>query len=136
MKMYRVMRFLHERNIPLLPGIISRVIRVVFACDLPSSCDLAKGVVLKHNGLGVVIVSDTVIGENTQVFQNVTIGGRHNRGVPTIGKNVFIGAGACVLGGVSIGDNVEIGANSVVISDLPRNSVAVGIPARIIKIKS
>ncbi|WP_198540758.1 serine O-acetyltransferase [Capnocytophaga stomatis] len=111
-----------------------RYIRVVYSCDLPVSLKLGKGVVLKHNGLGVVIHPDAIIGENTLIYQNVSIAGRNNRGVPTIGKNVFIGCGACVLGGVTIGDNVSIGANSVVINDIPDNAVVVGIPGKVVKI--
>ena len=65
--------------------------------------------------------------------QNVSIAGRNNRGTPVIGNNVFIGAGACVLGGIKIGNNVSIGANAVVLDDIPDNSVVVGIPGKVVK---
>lgn len=71
-----------------------------------------------------------MIGENTAIYQNVTIGGRGRSGCPVIGKNVFIGAGAVIMGGITIGDNARIGANAVVIHDVPDNSTAVGVPAR------
>lgn len=134
MKIFRLMEYLKAKRIPVLPGFLMRYIRVVYSCDLPVSLKLGKGVVLKHNGLGVVIHPDATIGENTLIYQNVSIAGRNNRGVPTIGKNVFIGCGACVLGGVTIGDNVSIGANSVVINDIPNNAVVVGIPGKVVKI--
>ncbi|ATA89099.1 serine acetyltransferase [Capnocytophaga stomatis] len=134
MKIFRLMEYLKAKRIPVLPGFFMRYIRVVYSCDLPVSLKLGKGVVLKHNGLGVVIHPDAIIGENTLIYQNVSIAGRNNRGVPTIGKNVFIGCGACVLGGVTIGDNVSIGANSVVINDIPDNAVVVGIPGKVVKI--
>lgn len=134
MKIFRLMEYLKSKRIPVLPGFLMRYIRVVYSCDLPVSLKLGKGVVLKHNGLGVVIHPDATIGENTLIYQNVSIAGRNNRGVPTIGKNVFIGCGACVLGGVTIGDNVSIGANSVVINDIPNNAVVVGIPGKVVKI--
>lgn len=133
MKLYRLMNGLHERKIPIFPGLIMRVIRVIYSCELPYICKLGQGVIFKHNGLGVVVHPKAVIGNDTQVYQNVTIGGRHNRGAPVIGERVFIGAGACILGGVNIGDDSVIGANSVVISDVPPETVVAGVPAKVIK---
>ena len=133
MRIYRMMEKLNDKKIPFFPGFLMRYIRIVYSCDLPVNLKLGKGVILKHNGLGVVIHPKAIIGENTQIYQNVSIAGRNNRGTPIIGKNVFIGCGACVLGGVSIGDNVTIGANSVVITDIPADCVVVGIPGKIVK---
>lgn len=133
MSLYRLMYKLHKKGIPLLPGLLMRYIRVIYSCELPYNCELGEGVLLKHNGLGVVIHPKAIIGDGTQIYQNVSIAGRNNRGTPVIGKNVFIGAGACVLGGITIGDNAVIGANSVVITDIPANSVAVGVPAKVVK---
>lgn len=74
------------------------------------------------------------IGNNCQIWQNVTIGVKHSGGPsPIIGNNVKICAGACVLGGITIGDNVTIGANAVVLKDVPDNSIAVGVPAKVIQ---
>ena len=128
------MRTAYLKRIPILPGFLMRLIRILYSCDLPYKCNLGKGVILKHNGLGVVIHPAAIIGDGTMIYQNVSIAGRNNRGTSVIGKNVFIGAGACILGGVSIGDNVVIGANAVVITDLPDGAVAVGVPAIIKKI--
>lgn len=86
-----------------------------------------------HNGLGCVVNEEAEIGDGTKILQNVSIGGRGTHGVPKIGKNVPIGCGAAILGGVCIADNAQIGANAVVLSDIPNNAVAVGIPAKVIK---
>lgn len=134
MKIYRLMEYFNTKKTPILPGFFMRYIRVIYSCELPTNLKLGKGVVLKHNGLGVVIHPDAIIGENTQIYQNVSIAGRNNRGTPIIGKNVFIGCGACILGGVKIGDNVSIGANAVVLDDIPENAVVVGVPGKVIKI--
>lgn len=133
MKLYRSMAYFYEKKWPIIPGLLMRIIRVVYSCDLPVNLKLGNGVILKHNGLGVVIHPKAVVGENTQIYQNVSIAGRNNRGTPVIGSNVFIGAGACVLGGVIIGNNVSIGANAVVLNDVPDNAVVVGIPAKVVK---
>lgn len=69
-------------------------------------------------------------------MQNVTIGSTRGKGVPTLGNNILICAGAKIVGGVKIGNNVVIGANAVVVNDIPDNSVVVGVPARIINSNS
>ncbi|GIJ97696.1 serine acetyltransferase [Capnocytophaga stomatis] len=133
MKLFRAMEFLHQKKIPFLPGIIMRYIRVVYSCELPIGLKIGKRVRFEHSGLGVVIHKDAIIGDNTTILQNVTIGGRNSHHAPNIGRNVYIGCGACILGGVKIGDNVMIGANAVVIKDIPDNAVVVGIPGKVIK---
>ncbi|GIM54975.1 hypothetical protein CAPN005_16220 [Capnocytophaga cynodegmi] len=110
-----------------------RYIRVIYSCELPPGLRLGKGVCFEHSGLGVVIHPDAIIGEGTTILQNVTIGGRNSVHAPQIGKNVYIGCGACVLGGITVGNNVMIGANAVVITDIPDNAVVVGVPGKIVK---
>ena len=90
-----------------------------------------KGLLLPHNGLGVVIHPKVVIGKNVKILQNVTIGGREGSGLPIIKDNVEIGAGAVILGNIIIGSHSKIGANAVVISNVPDNSIAVGVPAQV-----
>ena len=108
-------RWLYLKKIPLLPRIFNRLTRLVYSCEIPYTANIDRSVKFAHKGLGVVIGHDTIIGENTKILQNVTIGGKSGvRANPIIGKNVLIGAGACILGGVTIGDNSSIGANSVV----------------------
>lgn len=130
LKMYRASRWFYKKRIPLLPNIIRKMIRLFFSADIPFTADIDKTVEFKHGGLGVVIHDKCTIGKNTVIYQHVTIGGREGRGHPKIGENVYIGAGACVLGGINIGDNVKIGANAVVLEDVPSNTTVVGIPAK------
>lgn len=88
-----------------------------------------KGGFFPQHAWSTVILADK-IGHNFQVGQNVTVGRMHSGGgIPTIGDNVKICAGACVLGNIYIGNNVTIGANAVVLTDVPDNCIAVGVPA-------
>ena len=96
------------------------------------TCVAGPGLYVRY-GLGT-IVGAREIGENCWISQGVAIGYKDgNGGLPTIGNNVYIGAGSKILGPVNIGDNVIVGANSVVIKDVPANCTIAGIPARIIK---
>ncbi len=92
---------------------------------------LGGGVIMPH--WGRIVLNAEEIGENLYVFHNVTIGHEYRTGRPRIGKNVFLGTGAIVLGAISIGDNVIIGAGSLVNTDIPSNSLAAGNPAKIIR---
>ena len=82
--------------------------------------------------LSIVIGDGVKIGDGVLIYQNVTIGKKNNQ-YPTIGNNVIIFPNVVIVGGISIGDNCVIGAGSVVLHDLPSNSVAAGNPARVIK---
>ncbi len=129
--LHRIGHALHRAKVPLLPKIITGLIRIVFSCYLPSTASLGKGVQLGYWGLGIVIHGDSVVGERTLIRQNVTIGTRHKGGgVPKIGANVSIGAGAVLVGDITIGDSAIIGANSVVTHDVPPGVTVVGAPAR------
>lgn len=108
---------------------------IVSGADIPLNCSLGGGLLMPHPN-GVVIHPDATIGVNCLIFQQVTIGAGGRRGLPRIGGHVDIGAGAKILGGVVVGDHARIGANSVVIDDIPAGATAVGIPARLVKLKS
>jgi len=97
--------------------------------DIPLNARLGGGLLLPHPN-GIVIHPDAEIGPNCLIFQQVTIGAAKG-GVPRIGGQVDIGAGAKVIGGVTIGAHALIGANAVVITDVPEGATAVGNPARI-----
>ena len=86
--------------------------------------------------IGVVIHRDVVIGDNCTIAQNVTIGGKNGPGVPTIGNNVYLGCGCCVLGKVHVGDGAIVGANAVVTEDVPPNAVVIGIPGKVLRYKN
>ena len=88
--------------------------------------------------MGVVIGETAIVGDNVVLFHGVTLGGtgkEKGKRHPTVGNNVIIGSGAKVLGNVTIGNNAKVGANAIVLRDIPEDSTAVGIPARIIKKK-
>ncbi len=105
---------------------------LVTASDIDPHMKFGSGLVLPHPN-GVVIHEDAVIGNNCMIMQQVTIGMTANGEAPTIGNDVYIGAGAKILGKVQVGDGARIGAQAVVLSDVPAHCTAVGIPARIIR---
>lgn len=103
---------------------------MVTGADIPVNATIAGGLVMPHPN-GVVVHPDAVIGPNCLLLQQVTVGYGPRPGLPTIGGNVDVGAGAKILGGVRIGDHAKIGANAVVIDDVPDGATAVGVPARV-----
>jgi serine O-acetyltransferase len=121
-----------HKKIPGLPGLIQRAIYRWFGLEMSPGADIGGGLYIAHP-IGMVI-SVNKMGENCSIIAAVTIGLRNEHEFPHVGNNVFIGAGARILGGVKIGDDVIIGANAVVIEDLPAGATAVGIPAKVIRI--
>lgn len=109
-------------------------IRIVFGPYIGMGAKIGKGSTLGYGGIGIVIHNRAVIGKNVSIGQNVTIGGTSGKyEVPIIGDNCDISSGAVIVGPVRVGENCVIGANAVVIKDIPANSVAVGVPAKVIK---
>lgn len=107
--------------------------QIVTGIDIPCETRVGRRLRIEHFG-GVIISGDAIIGDDVVLRNGVTIGLRHTgkAGAPRIGNRVDIGAGAKVLGSISIGDDVVIGANAVVLQDVPPGALAVGVPARII----
>jgi serine O-acetyltransferase len=105
---------------------------ILTGIDLPCEAKVGRRFRIDHFG-GIIISGDAVFGDDCVIRNGVTVGLRHTglRGAPVIGHRVDIGAGAKVLGSIRIGDDVAIGANAVVIADVPSNSIAVGVPAKI-----
>lgn len=131
---YRLGNFFHRNGFPWIGKLISIVNRFLFAVWIPSSATIGKKFVLGYGGLGVVIHSNTVIGDRVTVSQNVTIGRNFgDKKVPVIGDDVYIGAGSVIFGEITVGDNAIIGSNSVVNRDVPMNSTVAGNPFRIIR---
>ena len=113
--------------------IITKINNLLHNSHIPYTVDIGKNSKFAYGGIGVVLHERCVIGKNCTLGQGSTIGGRTGHGgPPTIGDNVYISAGARLLGGFHVGNNVVIGANSVVINDVPDNSVVAGIPAKVI----
>ncbi|ANK38278.1 serine acetyltransferase [Staphylococcus equorum] len=129
-KSITIMTKLYAKNIPVIPRLMQQINRLVFACDIPRSVKIGANTIFAHSGLGCVIHSSAIIGENCKIQQNVTIGGRGKHGTPIIGDNVFIGAGSTIIGNVKIGDNVTIGAMTLVLKDVDEGTTVVGIPAK------
>src|SRR6478609_6832406 len=102
---------------------------IVTGADIPLNCTIEGGLLMPHAN-GIVIHPEARIGPNCLIFQQVTLGMRKGE-VPSLGGHVDVGAGARVLGAITIGDHCEIGANAVVLVDMPPWSVAVGVPASI-----
>lgn len=105
-----------------------------YGIAIPFTTSIGTGFYIGHFG-GIFVNGKTVIGDNCNISQDVTIGIKNrgkSPGVPTIGDNVYIGPGAKIFGGIIIGNNVAIGANCVVTKDIPDNSVVVGIPGKVI----
>lgn len=132
---YRFQAWMRKQRIPLIPILCRRLTMLLAGVSIGDSVSIGPGLLVNH---GQVIIDGTAtIGPQCNVAPFVTIGldtggpGPSLAG-PTIGRNVFIGTGAKVLGPITIGDNARIGANAVVLSDVPANSTAVGIPARVI----
>lgn len=133
-RFYRLSNVLYNCKVPVLPKLISYFVRLVYSAWIPGSAKIGKGTVLGYGALGIVIHNRAVIGKFCHIDQHVTVGGTSKKyDVPTIGDYVYIGAGAKILGPIKIGSNVVVGANSVVVKDVPDNSLVVGIPARVIK---
>ncbi|MDR1674212.1 MAG: serine O-acetyltransferase, partial [Oscillospiraceae bacterium] len=96
---------------------------------------IGRNLFIDH-GMGVVIGETAEVGDNCVIYQGVTLGGtgkEKGKRHPTLGNNVMVGAGAKVLGPLTVGDNVKIAANAVVLQEIPPNSTAVGVPAKIVK---
>ena len=132
--MHRFSHKLYKWKVPFIPRYISFIMRILTGIEIHPGAQIGDRFFIDH-GEGVVIGETTIIGDDVLIYQQVTLGGtgkdlgkRH----PTLCNGVIVGAGAKVLGNITIGDNVRIGAGSVVIDDAPENSTVVGVPGRIV----
>jgi len=130
---YRVAHALYRAGLRFLARVVSQRARFRTGVEIHPAAVLGRGILIDH-GVGVVIGETAEVGDNVVIYQGVTLGGtgkdkgkRH----PTVGSGVMIGAGAKVLGPITIGDNSKVGAGSVVLKDVPPNSTVVGVPGRI-----
>jgi len=132
---YRLAHKLFKWQIPLIPRMISYITRIVTGIEIHPAAKIGRRFFIDH-GEGVVIGATSEIGDDVLIYQQVTLGGtgkEQGKRHPTLGNNVVVGAGAKILGNISIGDYSRIGAGSVVIEDVPENSTVVGVPARIVQ---
>ena len=118
-------------HIPFVNHVLRVVQTAMFGIEIDRDVVLGEGVYLVHS-LGTVIGGDAKIGARVRFYGNNTIGTVRDDGYPVIEADVRIGAGARILGPIRIGARAEIGANAVVLTDVPPDCVAVGVPARIL----
>lgn len=131
---HRMAHFLYKKNRVLLPRLISQFSRFLTGIEIHPGATIGQGLFIDH-GMGVVIGETAEVGDNVTIYQGVTLGGtgkEKGKRHPTIGNNVFIGAGAKVLGSIKVGDNVKIGAGSVVTKPVPNDSTVVGVPGKVV----
>ena len=135
---YRLSHALHKNGYRFAARFVSQTAKFFTGIEIHPGAKIGKGLFIDH-GSAVVIGETAEIGDNCTLYQGVTLGGtgkdvgkRH----PTLGDNVMVGAGAKVLGPFKIGDNSKIAANAVVLEEIPPDSTAVGIPARVVKRKN
>ena len=134
---YRVSHKLYLSRHYLSARTVSQLARFLTGIEIHPGAKIGKNIFIDH-GAGVVIGETAEVGDNCTIYQGVTLGGtgkdkgkRH----PTLGNNVMVGAGAKVLGPFRIGDNSKIAAGAVVLEEIPSDSTAVGIPARVVRHK-
>ncbi len=135
--LHRINHKLWNFKIPVIPRLLSHIARFLTGIEIHPAAKIGGGFFIDH-GMGTVIGETTEIGENCLLYQGVTLGGtgkEKGKRHPTLGSNVVIGAGAKILGPISIGDYAKIGANSVVLKEVPDYAIVVGVPGKIIKKK-
>ena len=131
---FRIGKFFQRIGLGFIVWVLLDLSKTFHGCVIGRGVDFGPGFVLMHP-IGVVINGGVRGGAKVVIESGVVIGAARNGlpvEVPVIGNNVFIGAGAKILGGIKIGNNVKIGANAVVVKDVPDNVTVVGIPARVV----
>lgn len=134
---HRISHWLYNKKKYTLARIISQRARRITGIEIHPGASIGKNFFIDH-GMGVVIGETAVVGDNVTLFHGVTLGGiggdSNSKRHPTVEDDVMIGAGAKILGPVTIGRGAKIGANAVVLNDIPPYSTAVGMPARVVKV--
>ena len=133
---HRIAHWCFKHNLLFLARCVSQWSRFWTGVEIHPGATIGRRFVIDH-GMGIVIGETAEIGDDVLIYQGVTLGGtgkdkgkRH----PTIGNNVLIGSGAKVLGPFTVGDNSRIAANAVVLKEIPPDSTAVGVPARVVRV--
>ncbi|MBP1536337.1 MAG: serine O-acetyltransferase [Ruminococcus sp.] len=132
---HRAAHWFYKHGHKVIARIISQTMRGITGIEIHPGAKIGKGLLIDH-GSGVVIGETAEIGDYCLLYQGCTLGGTgkdHGKRHPTLGNNVMVGAGAKILGPFKVGDNAKIAANAVVLKEVPPNSTAVGVPARIVR---
>ncbi len=133
-QIHRLAHALHLRGVDVPARVLSHVGRFLTGIEIHPGALIGEKFFIDH-GMGVVVGETTIIGDNVHLFQGVTLGGTSTRRAkrhPTLRDNVVVGAGAKVIGDVTIGENAKIGAGSVVVTNVPPNATVVGVPGHIV----
>ena len=131
---YRLSSWCHVHHVRALPTVLERINLVLFGIEISSSLPIGPGLYIAHP-VSTVIMARRV-GANASFIASITVGMRETHEFPILGDGVVVGAGARILGGITIGDGCTVGANAVVINDVPAGATAVGVPARVLRSKS
>ncbi len=132
---HRAAHWFYKHDHKIIARMISQAMRGLTGIEIHPGAKIGKGLLIDH-GSGVVIGETAEIGDYCLLYQGCTLGGTgkdHGKRHPTLGNNVMVGAGAKILGPFKVGDNAKIAANAVVLKEVPPNSTAVGVPARIVR---
>ena len=130
---HRIENFLYKIRLYFLARFVSEISRWLTGIEIHPGAVIGKNLVIDH-GMGVVIGETAIVGDNCLIYHGVTLGGvnkdKASKRHPTIESNVVVGAGAKILGDVTLGKNSSVGAGAVVVTSCPENTVLVGIPAK------
>lgn len=135
---YRIFRWFFEHRIPTQPVrfVIERFTEITTGISLPVQARIGKGLLIHHFG-GIIVHSEAVIGEYCTIYHGVTLGDRGGwGGAPCVGNRVMIGAGAKLIGDITVGDECRIGANAVVRTSIPPRSVVATAPVTVKEIST
>ena len=133
---HRVSHWLYRHKLFFLARLNSQIARHLTGIEIHPGAQIGRRFVIDH-GMGIVIGETTEIGDDCLIYHGVTLGGTgkdHGKRHPTLGNNVMVSAGAKVLGPFKVGDGSRIAANAVVLSEIPPQATAVGVPARVVRI--
>jgi serine O-acetyltransferase len=133
---HRVSHALREVGVPLLPGMLANMVKVLTGVEIHPAARIGRGLFIDH-GSGVVIGETAEVGDDVTLYQGVTLGGTgfaRGKRHPTVGDQVMIGSGAKLLGPIEVGPRTKIGANSVVIHDVPADATVVGNPGHPVRV--
>lgn len=132
--LHRIARHFYLKGWVVFPRLLNTFSRFLTGIDIHPGAKLGPGLFIDH-GMGLVIGETAELGSNVTLYQGVTLGGtgkEKGKRHPTIGNNVVVSSGAKVLGSFKVGDNSKIGSGSVVLKEVPPNSVVVGVPGRVV----
>jgi serine O-acetyltransferase len=133
-QLHRLAHALYRRDVPLVPRLISHLGRFLTGIEIHPGAVIGERLFIDH-GMGLVIGETAIVGDDCHLHQGVTLGGTSTRRIkrhPTLGNGVTVGAGAQVIGAVTVGDHARIGAGSVVVANVPPYATVVGVPGHVI----